>query len=100
MKSLDKDARIIVEKNIDTLIKYPKRAEKMYRDSLRRQGIEPNLETILSSIAGYIEGLVEGFYNLKHGRALNEDERNELFDLLHRRAFEIRQAFVGTRIEE
>lgn len=99
MKSLDKDTRLIVEKNIDALIRYPKKAEKMYRDGLKRQGIEPNLETILGSIVGYIEGLVDGFYTLRHGRALDDDERNELFELLHRRAFEIRQAFIGTRIE-
>ena len=100
MKGLDENARIIVEKNIDSVINEPEQTEKAFRNTLREQGIEPNLETVLSSISGYIEGIVDGFYYHEYNRLMNDDERKELTQLLKRRAFEIRQTFVSTRIEE
>ena len=99
MTGLDKEARIIVEKNIDSIIKNPKKAEESFRVSLIMQGIQPNLETVLSMITGYIEGLVESNYIVRYNRQMNMDERNNLNELLNRRAFEIRQALLSTRIE-
>ena len=100
MPRLDKEARMVVEQNVDSIIKYPKRTEEAFRKSLISQGIQPNLETVLSMITGFIEGLVESNYIVRHGRHLEDDERNDLNELLNRRAFEIRQALISTRIEE
>ena len=99
MKDLDEDARIMVEKNIDIVIKEPKKYEEAFRSILKVQGIEPNLETILSFIIGLLAGMADGIYVFKYERTTNADEKKELMELLNRRAFEMRQAFVSIRIE-
>ena len=99
MKKLDNTARIVVEKNIDSMINTPKETEETYRFIIGDQGIEPNLETILSFVTGMLMGVVDGFYYSKYKRLMDNDERNELLELLKRRAFELRQAFISTRIE-
>jgi hypothetical protein len=96
---LDNTARVMVEQIIDNIMQDPIVAEETYRFILKKQGIEPNLETILSFITGLLNGAVEGFYTFTHERLLNSDERNRLAELLKRRAFELRQAFMSTRIE-
>jgi len=97
---LTDEARIGVEKEIDSMLKTPKRTERTFRYALKSQGIQPNLETLLAFLAGDLYGYVWGLYIHKYKRMLNQDENNELIDLLKRRAFELREAFVGTRIEE
>lgn len=99
MKDLDDEVRILVEKNIDAIIKKPKEIEEAYRFILREQGIQPNLETILSFITGMLAGIADSFYRFKYERLTNLDEKDELIELLKRRAFELRQAFIGARIE-
>jgi len=99
MKSLDDQTRIIVEKNIDYVIKNPEIAKKAHRLILREQEIEPNLERILSLMLGYVLGLVDAFYLNKHKRQPNQDEQKELAEIFRRRCFELRQASISTRIE-
>lgn len=99
MKHLDNELRMILEKQFDDVIKEPKEFEEMFRSVLRDQEIEPNLETILSFITGFLTGLIDGLYLQKIGRTLKGKEIFELNELLKRRAFELRQAFMSTRIE-
>ena len=94
MKDLDDAVRMIVEKNIDEILKEPKKYEVAYRSLLRQQGIEPNLEAILSFMTGMMAGLADGLYFGKYDRMTDVDEKRELIKLFGRRAFEIRQAFV------
>ena len=100
MSKLDDEARITVEANLDDAIRNPEVAERAFKLVLRKQGIEPTIETVLSYVVGNLHGLVYGFYIHKHGRILNDDENKDLADLLRRRAFELRDAFLRTRIEE
>ncbi len=100
MTGLDGDARSVLENSVDMILKNPKEFEIMYSNALREQGIEPNLETLLSHITGVLFGIVSGVCVFKHKRSLYPEEVNELITLLKRRAFEIRQAFISTRIEQ
>lgn len=99
MVKLDDDARVALEANIDDFISKPKDTERAYSIALREQGIEPNLETILAYITGMLTGVVYGVYLWKYERLLKPDELKVLIGLLKRRAFELRLAFMDTRIE-
>ena len=98
MVDLDNDARIAVERSIDTMIKDAKNIDENYKGILIAQGIEPNLETLLSFINGFIFGIVNGIYLLKYKRVLISEETIELVNLLKRRGWELRQAIVDPRI--
>ena len=100
MTYLDDSVRTMIERMSDSWMKDPKATEETYRFILEKQGIEPNLETVLSFIAGIIVGASDGAYSIKYNRLMNVDERKELTDLMNRRIFEIRQALASTRIEE
>jgi len=97
---LDNNVRSLVEEEIDNILKSPKETEEDARFVLTLQGIEPNLETVLSSITGMILGRVMQVYRLIYKRKMTPDELIELVELLKRRAFELRQAFISTRIEK
>lgn len=99
MKDLDPDERSLLEEAIDKILKNPEKTEEDVRWVLRTQGIEPNLETVLSFITGVIYGGLSIFHQFKYKRDLNPDEQAESIQLLKRRAFEMRQVFIGTRIE-
>jgi len=98
MGDLDNDARIAVEKSTDKMIKDAKNIDENYKSILIAQGIEPNLETLLSFINGFIFGIVSGIYLFKHKRALNSEETIELINLLKKRTFKLRQAIIYPRI--
>jgi hypothetical protein len=98
MSGLDNDARIAVEGNTDSIINDAKKAEEAFTLLLSSQRIEPDLETILSFIIGYLYGIVTEIYVFKHQRILESEEIIELNNLLKRRAGKIREAFMGTRI--
>lgn len=100
MEGLDNNVRSLVEKEIDTILKEPKKMEENVRLALRLQGIEPNLETVLSSITGMIIGRVLQVYGSIYKRDMTRYEMMQLVQLLKRRAFELRQAFISTRIEK
>ena len=82
MTVLDDDARIAVERAIDELIEEPKETEDEVHLILIAQGIEPNLEAVLSYLTGMLFGLISGFYFSKYHRDLNQDEQNELIECL------------------
>ena len=91
---LDRDIRLRIEESIDELIKDPKESYEGMAEDLAEMGIQPNLETTLAFITGFIYGLAEGRNIMKRGRVLNASEKEELFDLLRRRSWELRQEFV------
>ena len=99
MAGLDKDARTYLEAQFDEMLKDPKSYEESFSIILEGQGIEPNLESMLSLVAGYILGGLVNFYHLKYRRMLNDDEKSDLLQIMKRRAWELRQAFIGIRIE-
>ena len=99
MAKLDETVRMWLEKEVDIVIKDPKKIEEFFSLILRGQGIEANLETILSFLTGFLTGYIQAMYVIKYGREINPDELLELIKLLKRRAFEMREVFIGTRIE-
>lgn len=99
MENLDGEARIIVESNIDIIIKEAKKSEEFHRMILMEQGIEQNLETILSYITGFLSGIVSGFYLHKYKRNMNSNEEKELLKLMKRRAWELREVFINARMK-
>lgn len=96
---LEDDIRVAVEKEIDKFLKEPKEYENAFRNILTAQGIEPNLETVLSYLTGVLYGFADGLYLEKYRRPMTLEEGEELMSLLRRRAFEIRESIIGTRIE-
>jgi hypothetical protein len=94
---LDDEVRLSLEKSIDNFIKTPVESEKTASNILEAQGIEPNLETILSLIAGTALGITFAFYRKKFNRDINRDECIDLIQLIKRRAWELREAFIETR---
>ena len=95
---LDAEIRARLEEIIDNILRDKAGIEKSISVTLEAQGIEASLETILSFIAGDTFGVTTGMYYLKHGRSLNEDEMLHYLQILKRRAWELRQAFISTRI--
>ncbi len=86
MEGLDRKARALLEKMIDGILENPKEREDIYSYVLSEQGIEPNLETILSFIMGFLTGVLQHFHITEYDRYLNPDEISELNELLKRRA--------------
>jgi len=96
---LDRKIRAAFEEAIDNFIKEPD-SEENISVILQAQGIEPNLETVLSFIAGTAWGLVQGYYVTRHGRMMKTEENEEFIQLMKRRAWELRQAFLSLRMKE
>ena len=98
MKSLDKDVRMSVEEQIDEVFKNPEEWENVIREFLTEQGIEPNLETILSLLVGLTMG--QAFQEIKHkfNRDWTKKEARAINALMKRRALELRHLFLSTRI--
>ena len=99
-KALTSDARSLFENSMDVFIDDAKNSEDAISNHLKSQGIEPNLETILSHINGFMSGLIWYYYEANYNRTLNPDEATDLSNLLKRRAFELRHAFISLRIIE
>lgn len=97
---LTDDARILFEKNMDNFIDDAEHSENAISTHLKYQGIETNLETILSHINGFMSGLIWYYYEVHYNRALNPDEVTDLSNLLKRRASELKNAFMSLRIME
>jgi len=86
MVTLDRDARSAVESNIDAILEDAKGMKEAYSILIRKQSIEPNLETVLSFLTGLVTGLVNGIYISKYRRQMTKEELEELYKLLKRRA--------------
>ena len=100
MSGLDRDARIILEDEIDRVLKEPQTIERGYSMFLQAVGIDSELDSILSFIAGVIYGRTADLYMLKYKRWPSQQELNEFIPLLKRRVSELRESFFKTRIEK
>ena len=96
---LDREVRGGLELSIDNFLKEPKESERMISIILRSQGIEPNLDAILSFIVGTAFGIVMTIYRIKYNRDMNSQEHANFLELMKRRAWELREAFIAARIE-
>jgi len=83
--------RTKIEKAIDSFLESPSEYEDHFKSALITLGIEPDLDTILAFICGYILGRDEFSKSFDWG---------EYLEIMKRRAWELRQAFVNTRIEK
>ncbi len=92
--------RLLLEESIDNFINDPVETEKISSIVLEAQGIDSNFDTILSFINGSAWGLTMAFYFSKHKRPMNENESLDFLELMKRRASELRQAFIDTRIRD
>ena len=95
---MDPEIRVKLEEFLDIILSDRDKFKKSFSIVLEDQGIEANLETILSFIAGDTFGVTTGMYHIKHERSMNVDEMSDYLQILKRRAWELRQAFIGTRI--
>ncbi len=95
---LDQDARMGLESTIDKILKDSENWELTFKEVLRTQGIEANLETVLSLIIGALLGQTAQYYIDKYNRRLNRDETQDFEDILKRRAWELRQTFIELRM--
>jgi len=100
MAGLDDRARIALESCIDDTFKDLEGYEESVSLILREQGIEPDLESILSFIAGFLNGLAHAYYLREYDRPMNDIELDDLSKIMKRRAWELRQAFMSTRVEK
>ena len=92
---IDDEVRLAVEEIVDEILKDPKRYLDLCSSDLMEVGIQPSLETVLAFIAGMLHGIANGIYAKKHNRIMTDEEFDELFDLLGRRAWELRREFVN-----
>jgi len=92
--SLDNEARLTIEKLVDKILKEPEEFYKAGSLGLMEMGIQPSLETVLAFITGMLFGVTTETYIEKHKRFLKKKEFEELFDVLTRRAWEMRQEFM------
>ena len=100
MSKLDNQARNILESNIDDVLKSPSVFEDTSKIMLQVLGIEPNLETTLSIVSGFLNGLIFGYYQIKEHRGMNEQEMLDFLTIMKRRVWEMRQAFIEARIDK
>lgn len=98
MVGLDLDARVGLETTIDKILNDAENWELTFKEVLRTQGIEANLETVLSLIIGALLGQTAQYYIDKYNRRLNRDETQDFEDILKRRAWELRQTFIELRV--
>ena len=97
MSDLDDEIRLYLERYIDLLIKSPQGYESMYRRFLKSMEVESNLETVVSLIAGTCIAAMQHHSERKFGTIRQQDIDGALA-LLKRRAREIREAFMATRL--
>ena len=99
MSKLDDEIRLNFERFIDRILENPTIEEEKAREILIEMGIEPNLEIVLSFIIGY--GLASAVWHSarKFREPRNQDIRG-IRELFKRRAWEIRETFIKTRIKE
>lgn len=97
MSTLDDEIRMYLERYIDLIVKSPSEYETMYRRFLGAMGVESNLDTIVSVIAGTCITAMSHHSERKFGSVRQQDLDGTL-DLLRRRAREIKETFIATRI--
>ena len=97
MASLHKEIRLFIEKQFDYFYDEPEEWMKIATSVLADQGIQPNLETILSYLVGMTLGGTFEFIRTKFKRDWTDEEAKAVSSLMARRAFEIRQHFAATQ---
>ena len=100
MSGLDRDARIILEDEIDRVLKEPQTIERAYKTFLEAIGIEPELDALLGFIIGVVYGRTADLYALKYKRWPSQKEISEFMPLLRRRVAELKESFFKARIEK
>ena len=97
---MDKDARVVLETNIDYVLKDPSGWEKTVKYSLSQSGIEADLEQVLAFTAGDLFGIFYLFIMQKMNRKPTPKEFDEFSDIMKRRAWEIRQALIKDHLDK
>ena len=98
LESLDKDIRLFIEKQFDHFYKEPEEWKDVATMVLAEQGIQPNLDTVLSYLVGMTMGEAFQKFKAKFKRTWTNEEARAIANLLARRAFEIRQHFLATQL--
>ena len=99
-RRIDDEVRIIVDSNVDYILKNIEETLERCKYALISQGIEPTLETSLSFLTGTFLGMIEYHYVKKFDRFLETNEFFEFFELLNKRATEIRIAFLKAQFQK
>jgi len=86
------DVRVVLEENINSIIREPRAKFDFFVEMSRGIGIQPNLESLLSLISGFLWGLVHTYYATRVGREMDMDETDDFLELLKRWAPEMRLA--------
>jgi hypothetical protein len=86
------DVRVILEENISSIIRNPRAQFDFFVKMSRDIGIQPNPESLLSLISGFLWGLVHTYYATQVGREMDMDETKDFLELLKRWAPEMRVA--------
>jgi len=103
MAKLDHEARMIIENNIDSLLENPLEYEQEFKRILADMGIEPNLETVLSFVSGFLVG--QTLINIKKQSSLEQDsveyfeQIGAMDQIISRRAWELREAMIKARMK-
>lgn len=90
-----------LEQMFDTILEDPEKYENLGRQALVAFGVEPNLETVLAFMSGLYFLMVGAKYAAKED--LTDEEKKEvqeMFDVIKRRSWEIRDAMIKTRMRE
>lgn len=98
MKPLSEDVRLFIEEQFDHFYNEPDEWLEAASRVLSEQGIEPNLENILSYLVGMTLGEVSEYIKNKFNRAWTNEEARAISELMARRALEIRQQFLSTKL--
>ena len=83
---MDPKIRYALEREVDEIIKNPKKAIEILEDI----GVEPTEEHALAFIAGFLTAVVASFYE----KEMPAEDRKEMIELIRRRITEIRLAFM------
>lgn len=98
MTTLHKEIRMFIENQFDEFYNEPEAWLRAASEVLADQGIESNLETILSYLVGMTLGETSEFIKNKFKRPWSTREAKAISLLMARRAFEIRQHFLATQL--
>ena len=103
MPKLDDRVRMIIENDIDGVLEDPVENEQEFKKALAKMGIDPNLETVLSFVSGFLVG--QGLINIHNTLKLKKDSEefaeqlNALEQLISRRAWELRDAMIKAHMK-
>ena len=100
MSTLDPELRSAIETIIDNIISHPKEYEDFFAKTLEYLNINSDLEKILAFIVGCIWGEINLAYRSRYSTGISISQQVEILNILKRRANEIKEAFISTRIEK